>query len=1128
MFPQTTPSFISRSCGTFVLGLTCLFCATPSVKGQAIEQISVSDTEITITPTEGTQGVHEVVALEPYDSYQSSRNWILGGSSNGAILDFEREEALKIRFQANQAAFDPQFVNVSDPIDANRVRHLTIRAKIENYEGNFPATVFIFGPGGFSTGDFQFVADGEWHFARFDLSTISGPVTWSGLKSIRIDFLNNLGIAGFEDAELFIDWIAVTDQPDFTNPLTWSRWERFWDLGYPIPVATLSGASPITIPRDSDEGDLYYKKFLMLDEGVPVGSPQWVSDFSGLSFRTVTDHGFAPAGNGAGPIMVEDGVLRMSYETASGPFDPQLVNPNREIDGSRCKHVHVRVRLLNYQGAESLLEATVFSTAGGVSRSDADFDPVGDWQVLHFDFSQVPSWQGFENLRLDIPNSTSAQSDFDGATLEIDWIAVTKDANYDPTSDLDGYELRYDFEIDRLQTNLIELKGRKGIEDIVGEEIAALDPEVTKLNFTVNELLDLSPTPRVRWDVDGISFGINPQRFDNLHERVTEYGREGINTYMVMLNLSNAALVNDQNWPFIDIRSSDQSPNNLYAFNASDAYGLRYTRAIFEYIAHRMSQPGVTSFDHWIHGNELDAHWFWHNLGEIAPQDFIESFSIEFRQAALVLAQYHPEYRVLLSHTNHWTNSASPGNPNRAFSSKELIDELNEIWTAGGNFAWEVASHPYPENIFDPRFWLYSNSLLDFETPRLSYLNLEVLSEYFEQPALLFQGEPRPISLTEQGFHTPNLDAPGFNPDGLDGERLQAASWAYHWHRFKRIPGIKADITHRYTDNLGEGGLFLGLIRDASGSPKLASDVFAAALEPDWQTEFDVYLPLLPFDSFDDFSSLPAWTTLDILFDESGFTEGMRSLNNVSSLSQNGEGALAGIISGPFPQVGNPHCFIYLKEGSRLFIRLKVDSGTQLDFFWATQENDFYSDDRRLTIDTIADGEFHLYELPVDNHPEWDNQLMTQFRIEPSNSVSGSFEIDYLATGFPDSDGDGVSDADERLWGRNEHVAEDPTANADGDPYTDIEEMLLGTDPDDPQSFFQQELMLDEILDGEVVTSSFVGRPGRTYSLQSSLDLGLTDAWKVEAAVTPASEGPVEIQLPASNELQMFYRYLVE
>lgn len=1044
--------------------LFLLICSTP-LHAVGIERIAVTDTGITVHPEAGTTGTLKVVAIEPYDSYQSSRNWKLGG--NGGVVDFNRESSARFALTEPAGAFDPQLSNSIDAIDAAKSRYLAIRVKVENFTGTIPARAFVFGDGTASAG-FNIIGDGEWHIARLDLATVTGTTTWSGQRTLRLDFPDGTPITGYESAEIFIDWIAVTNKPAFENPLTWGRWDKFWDLGYQPSAAIADASFPIVIDRYDGEIDRYYQKFILVNGFTPVGNPHWVDDFSGLSYKTVTDHGFAPTGTGAGAGSIVDGVYRMSYVDAS-PFVPQLATANREINGSNTRYLHARVRMIGYTGSASSITAGMSSNASGLSEVEVPFDPNGGWQTLHFDMLTDSDWGGFENVRLEVPKNPATAADFLEATLEVDWIAATNSPGYDGTGRLGGHELKYDFEIDRLETDIVSFKGRQGIDNYAPDNFAELEVDVGKLNFTVNNLVHNVTIPRVHWKQDGLSFGINPNFLNNLMDQIATLGDLGMNTYIVLLNKSNSTLANDPNWPFINIRSSDQAPNQLYAFNTGDAYGLRYTRAVLEYTAHRMSQPGATPANHWIYGNEIDAHWSWHNLGLIPASEFRDYFSVEFRQAALVLAKYHPEFRALLSHTHHWLSQG--GNADQGMPSKVLIDELNKTWKSEGNFAWEIAAHPYPQSLFNPAFWNDTEAILDFNTTKITYKNLEVLPVYFQREELLFKGEQRGISLTEQGFHTPN--------SGAD-QTLQAAAYANHWHRFKRIPGIKADIMHRLADHPNEGGLLFGIL-DLNNQRKASYDVFAVADTPNWKTTFDTYLPQLPFSSWDAISSVPAWTVLDLPFNEAGYTQGWQAFNNVSGFSANGSGNLVGTVTGTDPQIGNNNFFALARDSQRILIRMKVNSGTAADLFWGTQAANNYSATRKVVISTNTDNQFHIYDVDMLDHPEWKDQIIRRIRFDPTGSSNGSFELDYFLTGKRDDfDGDGISDEYEGIAAMRDTDGDglpdfadpdvavaispdfdswlagftfqsgadtSPNGDADGDGQTNYEEYIFGMDP---------------------------------------------------------------------------------
>ena len=132
-------------------------------------------------------------------------------------------------------------------------------------------------------------------------------------------------------------------------------------------------------------------------------------------------------------------------------------------------------------------------------------------------------------------------------------------------------------------------------------------------------------------------------------------------------------------------------------------------------------------------------------------------------------------------------------------------------------------------------------------TPRITFKNIELLPEYLRRPELLYQGQPRRIILSEQGFHTPK---------GTNGEIIQAAAYAYAYKKIEAIDGIDSFILHRHVDHKGEGGLLLGLRgmtpNATEARPKKMSwEVFRAADTPDWEKSFEFALPVVGLKSWD-------------------------------------------------------------------------------------------------------------------------------------------------------------------------------------------------------------------------------------------------------------------------------------
>ncbi|MBL9131600.1 MAG: hypothetical protein JNG86_10400, partial [Verrucomicrobiaceae bacterium] len=137
--------------------------------------------------------------------------------------------------------------------------------------------------------------------------------------------------------------------------------------------------------------------------------------------------------------------------------------------------------------------------------------------------------------------------------------------------------------------------------------------------------------------------------------------------------------------------------------------------------------------------------------------------------------------------------------------------------------------------------WADKNVTHTDDTNKVTFKNLDVLPKHLEKPELLFDGKPRRIILSEQGFHT--LLTP-------EGEKLQAAAFAYAWEKITRLPTIDAFIYHRHVDHAQEGGLRLGLWRNAPhsvanpNSKKLIHDLFRKAGTPEWRAAADALLPV--------------------------------------------------------------------------------------------------------------------------------------------------------------------------------------------------------------------------------------------------------------------------------------------
>jgi hypothetical protein len=243
----------------------------------------------------------------------------------------------------------------------------------------------------------------------------------------------------------------------------------------------------------------------------------------------------------------------------------------------------------------------------------------------------------------------------------------------------------------------------------------------------------------------------------------------------------------------------------------------------------------------YIMGNEVNSHWFWSNMGLTSLENFADQYEATVRLAHKAVRAHSREARVYISLEHHWNIRYPGGNEQQAFPGRAFVDYFARKVKRGGDFDWHMAFHPYPENLFEPRFWKDKSATTNADTPRITFKNLELLTAYLGRPELLYAGKPRRIILSEQGFHTPKTP---------DGEEIQAAAYCYAYKKVESMENVDAFILHRHVDNDHEGGLLLGLRRNkpAHGEArpkKKIYECFRLADTAQWRSAFEFALPFI-------------------------------------------------------------------------------------------------------------------------------------------------------------------------------------------------------------------------------------------------------------------------------------------
>jgi hypothetical protein len=391
--------------------------------------------------------------------------------------------------------------------------------------------------------------------------------------------------------------------------------------------------------------------------------------------------------------------------------------------------------------------------------------------------------------------------------------------------------------------------GLKGLQVQMIDDALALGIKHAALNVSLTSLIDLDGhASSFRWQGGGRTFYFSRPAVESIP--VLSLSRAGVRVYLILLSTVTADTRLSR---IVRPAAAREAPNGITGFNVSDPEGERYFKACLDFLADRFSQKDARfgRVDGYIIGNELNSHYEWYNIGPATTSQVAAHYLRAVRIAHAAVRRSSADARVYISLEHHWT-ARNGADPLRACPGRDLLDELNRLSKAQGDFDWHIAFHPYPKNLRDPRTWRDKTALPRADTPKITFKNLEQLTQYLRRPEMLCQGRPRRVILSEQGFDT---------PDTPEGQAVQAAGFCYAWVKVSGLPGIDAFILHRHVDNAQEGGLNLGLWTRQPGTDATPSakkriyDVFRAAGTPEWESAFRFALPIIGIKSWDEVTS---------------------------------------------------------------------------------------------------------------------------------------------------------------------------------------------------------------------------------------------------------------------------------
>ena len=393
------------------------------------------------------------------------------------------------------------------------------------------------------------------------------------------------------------------------------------------------------------------------------------------------------------------------------------------------------------------------------------------------------------------------------------------------------------------------------------DDALALGVKHAALNVNLSQVVAAYPgkDPRqLTWNYSGKQYFFDRDYVNRLDRNIKSLSDHHVVVYVIILAYQSSE--DGVNRRMLHPNYDPSSPNRLGAFNTQTEEGRCWFAATLEFLAERWSRPKQEygRVAGYIIGNEVNSHWWWCNMGRATLQEFTDQYIQAMRIAHGAIRRQASWPRLYVSLEHHWNIRYPAGEPDQAFAGRAFLDYFarRARESPPGDFDWHVALHPYPENLFEPRFWNDKSAQPNIHSPRITFKNLEVLAAYLRRPELLYAGAPRRIILSEQGFHT---------PDSPDGETIQAAAYCYAYKKVEALDAIDAFILHRHVDHPHEGGLLLGLRRYQPGKQdarpkKKIYKCFEVADAADWQETFDFALPIVGLDNWysADFQALPS------------------------------------------------------------------------------------------------------------------------------------------------------------------------------------------------------------------------------------------------------------------------------
>ena len=361
---------------------------------------------------------------------------------------------------------------------------------------------------------------------------------------------------------------------------------------------------------------------------------------------------------------------------------------------------------------------------------------------------------------------------------------------------------------------------KKGLQVVSVPDALHLGVKHAALNVNQGDFVMLSPEEEntIEFKYNGKIYYFNKRIVEENDKRIKELSDHGIVITLIMLNSRKwVTMASDGLWDVIKHPGYDgfEGEKGLISqFNMMTEQGIELFQSFVAFLTDRYTREDDKYGRAYglIVGNEVNSAYTWCNAGLMECEEFCAQYAKVLRLTYQISTSIYKNMRIYISLDHFWTGRNYCGTPTKYYPVKEVLERLNREFLSEGQVGWNVAHHPYPENLAFPDFWNDSTATDSSDSFRITFKNLEILAEFLYHEDMLLNGKRRRIILSEQGFNS------NWTPES---EVLQAVAYARAYKKVMQIPEIDSFILHAHIDNQYEFGLNLGLWRRQKDSGEI-------------------------------------------------------------------------------------------------------------------------------------------------------------------------------------------------------------------------------------------------------------------------------------------------------------------